>query len=97
MALSYYIYYRVQPERAKSCKPVIRELMATLQKATGIAGRLLAKRGEPNLWMEIYENVVDDAKFEWELADAAGRLKVQDFLLPGSSRYVECFQDLEKA
>ena len=93
MALSYYIYYRVQPERAASCKPVIRELMAAVQKATGIAGRLLGKRGEPNLWMEIYEDVVDDAKFEWELADAAGRLKVQEFLLPGSTRYVECFED----
>ena len=91
MALSYYIYYRVQPEKAKSAAPVIRELISAVRKATGVTGRLLSKRGEANLWMEVYEDVADDAKFEWEIADAAGRLKVQDFLLPGSSRYVECF------
>ena len=93
MALSYYIYYRVQPERAAACEPVIRDLIAAVRNATGIEGRLLTKRGESNLWMEIYENIADDARFEWELADAAGRFKVQDFLLPGSSRYVECFEE----
>jgi hypothetical protein len=94
MSVSYYIYYRVQPEKTGNCEPVIREMMAAVQKATGISGRLLTKRGEPNLWMEIYESVVDEAKFEWELADAAGRLKIQDFLLPGSSRYIECFEGM---
>ena len=90
---AYYIYYRVQPEKAAACEPVIRELLAAVRKATGVAGRLMKKRGEPNLWMEIYEGVTDDAKFEWELADAAGRLKVQAFLLPGSSRHFECFEE----
>ena len=90
---SYYIYYRVQPEKAAECRPVVRELIAAVGKATGVSGKLLTKRGEPNLWMEIYENVPDDAKFEWELADAAGRLGVQAYLLPGSSRYVECFEE----
>lgn len=94
MALSYYIYYRVQPERTAACEPVIREVLEAVRKATGINGSLLRKRGEPNLWMEIYEGVTDDARFEWELANAAGRLKVQEFLLPGSNRYVECFEDL---
>ena len=93
---AYYIYYRVQPERADACEPLVRELLAAVRKATGVAGRFMKKRGEPNLWMEIYENVSDDAQFEWELADAAGRLKIQDFLLPGSARYVECFEDMEK-
>ena len=94
MAFSYYIYYRVQPEKAAACEPVVRELLASVRTATGITGRLLKKRGEPNLWMEVYEGVKDDAKFEWELADAAGRLKIQDFLLPGSGRYVECFEEM---
>ena len=91
---AYYIYYRVQPEKAAACEPVIREVLAAVRKATGVAGRLMKKRGEPNLWMEIYEGVTDDAKFEWELADAAGRLKVQDFLLPGSGRHLECFEEI---
>lgn len=93
MTCAYYIYYRVEPAKTSACEPRIRELLAALRKATGIQGRLMKKRGEPNLWMEIYEGVSDAAKFEWELADAAGRLKVQEFLLPGSPRHLECFED----
>jgi uncharacterized protein DUF4936 len=94
MALSYYIYYRVRPEKAAACEPAVRAALSSVRTATGIAGRLMKKRGEPNLWMEVYEGVTDDAKFEWELADAAGRLKIQDYLLSGSGRHVECFEEL---
>lgn len=92
MAFSYYIYYRVDPAKAAACELRIRELFTSVHKATGISGQLMRKRGESNLWMEIYLNVVDDAKFEWELADAVGRLKVQEFLLPGTPRHMECFE-----
>lgn len=93
MALSYYIYYRVQPEKAAGCEPAIRNVLAAVRAATGVTGRLMKKRGEGNLWMEVYEGVTDDAKFEWELTDAAGRLGIQSFLLPGSGRHVECFEE----
>lgn len=93
MALSYYIYYRIQPEKAPACEPAARAVLSSIRAATGVAGRLMKKRGEPNLWMEVYEGVTDDAKFEWELADAAGRLGIQAFLLPGSGRHIECFED----
>ena len=42
----------------------------------------MKKRGESNLWMEIYLNVADDAKFEWELAEAAGRLNIRNSCCP---------------
>ena len=42
--------------------------------------------------MEIYENVNDEAKFEWELAEAAGRLRASEVLQAGSGRHVECFE-----
>ena len=93
MALSYYIYYRVQPEKAAACEPVIRDVLSAVRAATGVGGRLMKKRGEANLWMEVYEGVTDDAKFEWELTNAAGRCGVQAFLLPGSNRHIECFED----
>ena len=92
MAYSFYIYYRVDPVKAEPCESRIKELFAAVRKATGITGKLMRKRGESNLWMEIYLDVTDDAKFEWELADAAGRLNVQEFLLPGTPRHVECFE-----
>ena len=93
MAYSFYIYYRVDPGKAGACEPRVRELLKLVQKVTGVKGRLLVKQGEANLWMEVYENVSDDSKFEWELAEAAGQLKIQDFLQPGGGRHVECFRD----
>ena len=92
MAISYYIYYRVEPAKAAACERQINELFAAVRRATGINGQLMKKRGEPNLWMEVYGNVADAAKFEWELAEAVGRLKIQEFLLPGTPRHVEVFE-----
>jgi hypothetical protein len=92
MACSYYVYYRVDPATAAASEPRIRDLLEAVRKATGIHGRLMKKRGEPNLWMEVYENVPDAPKFEWELAEAVGRLKIQALLLSGTPRYIECFE-----
>jgi len=92
VAFSFYIYYRVDSAKAAECEPRVRELFAAVQQATGISGQLLRKRGESNLWMEVYLGVQDDAKFEWELADAATRLKFQDLLQDGTTRHMECFE-----
>jgi len=91
MAYSYYIYYRVAADRSGACEARIRELLATVEKATGIGGKLLKKREEPLLWMETYENVTHAESFEMTLAQAVARLGIPDFLQPGSSRRVECF------
>lgn len=93
MPCSYYIYYRVDPAKLAQCEPRIRELLDEVRKTTGVSGRLKMKRNERNLWMEIYENVADDTKFEWELAEAVSRLKVQELLVPGTPRHVEVFED----
>jgi hypothetical protein len=93
MACSYYIYYRVDPAKVELCEEKTRLLLEAVEKATGIAGRLLRKRGEPLLWMEVYENVEDEAKFEWEIADIADRLKAKDCLLPDTTRHAECFEN----
>jgi len=92
VAFSYYIYYRVQPDKAEACEPRIRKLLASVTEATGISGQLMRKRGESSLWMEIYLNVTDDARFEWELAEAVARHKATEFLLPGTPRHMECFE-----
>lgn len=92
MAFSFYIYYRVDPARAGACELRIRELFEAVRKATGIEGRLMRKRGESTLWMEIYLNVADDHRFEREVGEVADRLNVQEFLLPDSPRHVECFE-----
>jgi len=94
MPCSYYIYYRVDPARAGASELRICDLLEGVRKATGVSGRLMKKRGEPNLWMEVYENVADEAKFEWELATAVDHLKIQELLVPGTPRHIECFETL---
>lgn len=93
MPCSYYIYYRVDPAKAEASERRIGELIERMRKATGVSARLMKKRNEPNLWMEIYENVSDEAKFEWELAEAVDHLKIQELLLPGTPRHIECFEE----
>jgi len=92
MAYSYYVYYRVDRERAAECEQAVLELLNAMKQATGVRGRLLKKRAEPLLWMEVYENVRDDAKFESQLAEAVTRLRLNDCLQGDSSRRVECFE-----
>ncbi|MDH3287069.1 MAG: DUF4936 family protein [Betaproteobacteria bacterium] len=93
MSCSYYVYYRVDPAKADANEPRIRALLEDVRRATGISGRLMKKRGEPNLLMEVYENVADESKFEWELAEAVARLKIQEYLLPDTPRHIECFEE----
>ena len=92
MAYSYYIYYRVASDRAQGCESRVLELFSAIKEATNVSGRLLRKRSEPLLWMEVYENVRDDAKFELELEQASAQLKLTDCLQEGSTRRAECFE-----
>lgn len=92
MSYSYYIYYRVAADRAPACELRVLELFSALKQSTNVAGRLLKKRKEPLLWMEVYENVRDDAKFELELEQAVTQLKLAECLPEGTARRVECFE-----
>ena len=91
LALSYYIYYRVaHPGDASAA---VRRLQAAIHKRYGIDGRLLKKRDEPALWMEIYEGVDDGAAFEAALADLLEGLDFSRMLAAGSARKTECFEE----
>ncbi len=92
MAYSYYVYYRIAPDRAADGEKAVLQLLDAVKQATGVSGRLLKKRSEPALWMEVYEHVRDDAKFESELAAAVSRLKLQSYLQADTARRVECFE-----
>ena len=92
MAYSYYIYYRVAPQHAQTCEARVLELFSALKQSTTIGGRLLKKRSEPLLWMEVYDGVRDDAKFELELEQATTQLGLGQYLQEGSTRRAECFE-----
>ena len=92
MAYSYYVYYRIKSDAAAACEARVLELFTSVQQQTSVVGRLLKKRSDPLLWMEVYENVRDDAKFELELKQAVTQLKVGECLQDDSERRVECFE-----
>jgi Domain of unknown function (DUF4936) len=61
---NYYVYYRVDAERAGPLKAAIEKLLEKIQKQTGIRGRWMRRRDDPSTYMEIYEGVADDPAFE---------------------------------
>jgi len=90
--VSYFIYYRVAPGQEALARERVRCLHARLG-AGGVGGRLLTKRGEPGLWMEIYDSVREPTVFEQALDHAVAELGFERVLAPGSRRHVECFED----
>jgi hypothetical protein len=66
-------------------------MQSALDARTGVAGRLLTKRDEPLLWMEIYEEVEDGPRFEAALETAVAEHAVEAMLQTGSRRRTECF------
>ena len=89
---SYFIYYRVAPGRESLAREQVGRMQAKLVAAIGVRGRVMTKRGEPNLWMEVYEAVTDSARFEHALGNAAQELQLVQLLAPGSLRHIECFE-----
>ena len=80
---SYYVYYRVPADRVASLQEEVRLLLRTLEAATGVRGRWLRRRDEPATYMEVYDDVGDEAAFEAMLERASAQL--------GLERHVERF------
>lgn len=93
MPWSYYIYYRVDAAQSEACAAAVQKLLGTMRDRAAVRGRVLKKRNEPLLWMEIYEPVTDAAKFEWELAEAVAASGINALLQAGSTRHTECFAE----
>lgn len=93
MALSCYIYYRVDTQRIAGAAQLTRALLDAVRTGSAVSGRLLKKRDEPNLWMEVYENIKDFCLFERVLEGAVKELNVTEFLQPGTGRHTECFEE----
>jgi uncharacterized protein DUF4936 len=89
--LGYYIYYRVIAEAAPALESRVRAMQAALQIETGVGGRLGKKRGEPLLWMEVYEGVSVAVEFEQTLAGLVAAHRLTEGLQSGSPRRMECF------
>ncbi len=85
----YYIYYRVSEENAGEAETLVRSMQSRLACRSGIAGRLLKKRDEAGLWMEIYEDVAEPVRFERLLQQAVDEFDLDMFI--DGTRHTECF------
>ena len=88
MVFNYYVWYRVAQDEG-AAELAVHSMMARLGCRTGVPGRLLKKRDEPRLWMEVYEGVADTDAFERSLAQALDEFDVEMFL--DGPRRTECF------
>lgn len=89
----YYVYYRIAPEQAAAVAVAVQVMQQQLDAKLGIRGRLLKKYDEPNLWMEIYEDIFASQEFEAALCAAEVHSGIADLLNPGEKRHWECFED----
>ncbi len=92
MASCYYIYYRVKPEMVALARETLQAMLARIEALTAVRGRRLCKTGEPLLWMEVYENVADEASFERALDNEVKASRFARNLAPGTVRKVERFE-----
>ena len=94
MSCSFYIYYKVAAQNADRVRAAALELQRALLRATGITGRLLCRRDNPETWMEVYEGVADTAAFQAALDTEVQRLQFGNLLGPDARRITELFRPL---
>lgn len=82
--MNYYVYYRIAPDQAPLLKPKVMALFSAIETQFGIRGRWMRRRDDPGTYMEVYEDVKDEAGFEALLEREGAKLGVQ--------RKVERFQ-----
>lgn len=75
--MNYYVYYKVAPGRAPEIGLKVKSLLATVEQQTGIRGRWMRRRDDPTTYMEVFEDVKDEAAFEALLEREGARFGVQ--------------------
>jgi quinol monooxygenase YgiN len=61
---TYYVYYRVDPPRLEALRPAVQALFAAIERETGVRGAWMRRRDDAGTYMEVYENVRDEHRFE---------------------------------
>ena len=74
---SYYVYYRVEAVRLDAVRSAVQELFNVIEREIGVRGRWMRRRDDPATYMEVYEGVADDRKFEALLEREAAKLNLE--------------------
>jgi quinol monooxygenase YgiN len=84
--LNYYVYYKIAPDKLSALRPRVQALLDAVQATCGVRGRWMHRRDDPSTYMEVYEDVKDEAAFEALLEREGARLGVQRHV----ERFVPC-------
>jgi hypothetical protein len=87
-ATHYFVWYRISGDPARA-RTAVNALLREMALRAGVTGRLLMRRDDPSTWMEIFENVVDTARFDAALVEATARSGIEACVPEG--RHVERF------
>lgn len=88
----YFIYYRVRADFDRDdAHATVRAMQASLQRRTGVVGRLMERSHDGSTWMEMYEAVADPTAFEAALHAEASAHRLDELVEPGSARHLERF------
>ena len=87
-ATHYFVWYRISGDPARA-RTAVNALLREMALHAGVNGRLLMRRDDPSTWMEIFENVVDTARFDAALEGATARSGIEACVPEG--RHVERF------
>jgi len=90
-----YVYYRVVADTTVA-RNAIAQLIAAVESATGVKGRLLARCEDVSTWLEIYEPIGDIDGFLQTLSALVEKHRVAAFAA-GGVRKSECFAPLPLA
>lgn len=84
-----YVYYTLPPGAdIRRLEASARTLLAAVQSATGVAGRLQRRIGAQETWMEVYEQVSDTEGFSRLLGELANWHNLPQ------PRHLEWFEDV---
>ena len=75
--MNYYVYYKLRPDRLKDARGEIEALFDAVEKVCGVRGRWMRRRDDSSTYMEVYEDVKDEAAFEAVLEREGAKLGVQ--------------------
>jgi len=89
MRTEYYVWYRMTGD-ADAAFAAATGVLNDVATRTGITGRLLHRRDDTAIWMEVYGAVTDATAFERALAAAGDDHDIAHFAADGI-RHVEAF------
>ena len=74
--MNYYVYYKVSAAQLDQVRPRVEDLFRRAKLDFGVTGRWMRRRDDPTTYMEVYEDVGDEAGFEALLEREGAKLGV---------------------